>query len=77
MQTAEIKPEEKKNNSSITIDAEKIKNIMAKIQIKPPEWANSYYFFFILFINCTTIFLFVRPDVWKLKLTQMCKDLSN
>lgn len=48
MQTAEINKEEKKNNSSITIDAEKIKNMMAKIQIKPPEWATSYFFILVL-----------------------------
>ena len=39
MQAAEIKPQEPIKN--ISIDAEKIKNIMAKIQIKPPEWAAS------------------------------------
>lgn len=44
MQTAEIKKEEiiNEKNQKISIDSEKIKNIMAKIQLKPPEWATSY-----------------------------------
>ena len=43
MQTAEIKPNVDVKKDFI-IDAEKIKNIMSKIQIKPPEWATSYLF---------------------------------
>ena len=39
MQAAEVKPQAPIKN--ISIDAEKIKGIMAKIQIKPPEWASS------------------------------------
>ena len=39
MQSAEVKPQETIKN--ISIDAEKIKSIMSKIKIKPPEWAAS------------------------------------
>lgn len=44
MQTAEIKNEENSHGKEqkISIDSEKIKSIMAKIQLKPPEWATSY-----------------------------------
>lgn len=43
MQTAEIKKEEENTNCNKTfpIDSEKIKSIMSKIQLKPPEWATS------------------------------------
>jgi hypothetical protein len=43
MQAAEVKPQEnvKNSNANMSIDAQKIKDIMAKIQIKPPEWAAS------------------------------------
>lgn len=44
MQEAEIENKENIPEKDFKIDVEKIKNIMAKIDLKPPAWVTSYYF---------------------------------